>query len=284
MHVVDEEGKKMSKSAGNVIDPQDVIERFGGEAFRIWSGLEGNITTGDIRCSFDRIRGNSKFLTKLWNIARFVSSFPQTRKDYELAPLDKMILSELNKLIGECRKGYEEMNAFISANAIRNFAWNIFADHYIEAAKSRAYNREGKFDVKLQRGAWYTLHKCLETILKLLAPICPFITEAIWLELYSNESIHIQTFPEEKPEWESELNKLLSRFMAFNNVIWRYKKEKGFALSQNLPNVVYAPKELEPFKDDLMAMHRIAHLRFEEPEEKEEIQELAEGILIAELA
>jgi len=282
MHVVDEEGKKMSKSAGNIIDPQDVINKFGGEGFRIWSGLEGNITKGDIRCSYERIKGNSKFLTKIWNIARFISSFPRTDENYELAPLDMTILAELNKLIGECRKGYEKMNGFIPANAIRTFTWSVFADHYIEAVKSRAYNRGGRFDSRLQRGAWYTLHGCLETILKLLAPLCPFITEEIWLEIYSDKSIHTQIFPEKKPEWESELNRLLAKFIEFNNAIWRYKKEKDIALSQRLPATVYAPKDLEPLKEDLMMMHQIESLGFGEPEQKERIQRVSEEIFIVE--
>jgi len=282
MHVVDEEGRKMSKSAGNIIDPQDVIEKFGGEAFRIWSGLEGNITRGDIRCSYERIRGNSKFLTKIWNLARFVSSFPQTFEDYELTPLDRMILAELNRLISECRNGYEQMNAFAPATAIRTFTWNIFADHYVEASKSRAYNRGNRFDIRLQRGAWYTLHTCLQTILKLLAPICPFITESTWLEVYSRKSIHTESFPEKNPQWESDLNKLLAVFMDFNNAVWRYKKEKAIALSQGLEAVVFAPKDLEPLRDDLMTMHGIRSLRFGEPEDKERVQKVSEEVFVIE--
>ena len=278
MHVVDEHGRKMSKSAGNIIDPQDVIEKFGSEAFRIWAGLEGNITKGDIRCSFERIRGTSKFLTKLWNIARFISSFPQVNSDYELAPLDRMILAKLNELIGECRKGYENMNAFQAATAIRTFTWNIFADHYLEAVKSRAYNRNGIFSLKLQRGAWYTLHGCLETILKLLAPICPFITEAIWLELYSKESIHIQRFPEEKEEWRDNLVNLLPRFMEFDNAIWQYKKRKNIALNQELDAAIYAPTDLKPFEEDLKAMHRIKNLIFGEPPSNEKAEKISEEI------
>jgi len=245
MHVVDEEGRKISKSRPETwIDPQDVINRFGAEAFRIWTGLEGNITRGDIRCSSERIEGTSKFLTKLWNIA--------------------------NELISECKRGYEEMNAFTAATAIRSFTWNIFADHYIEAVKSRAYNHDGIFNPKLQRGAWYTLHMVLMTVLKLLAPITPFITEKIWLEIYSNESIHLQSFPERQSQWESDMVNLLQKFIDFNNTIWRYKKSKGIALSQSLPvRRVYAPAELKPLKDDLKAMHRIDDLQFRTPENKD---------------
>lgn len=75
MHVVDDKGDKMSKSLGNVVDPHEVLKKYGAEAFRIWTCLEGDISKGDIRCSFQRVEGTSKFLTKLWNIARFISSF-----------------------------------------------------------------------------------------------------------------------------------------------------------------------------------------------------------------
>lgn len=282
MHVVDEKGEKMSKSRGNVIDPQDVLKKFGAEAFRIWSCLEGNITKGDIRCSFERIQGTSKFLTKLWNIARFISCFPQVDRDYELAALDRMILAELNRLVKECRLAYEDMDVFVVANSVRAFTWSLFADHYLEAVKSRAYNRDNKFNEKLQRGAWSTLHTCLKTIMRLLAPICPFITEAVWLELYSKQSIHTEPFMREKTAWKSNLAKLTPQFVNCNTAIWKYKKEKGTALSQKLAAKIYAPKELEVFKGDIKAMHKISDLEFGKPTEKEKgkAQKLNDDIFV----
>jgi valyl-tRNA synthetase len=282
MHVVDEEGRKISKSDPKTwIDPQEAINRFGSEAFRVWSALEGNITKGDIRCSFERIQGNSKFLTKLWNIARYISSFPQTSEGYKLAPLDMMILAKLNDLVTECTTGYEGMNAFTAATAIRTFTWNLFADHYVEAVKSRAYNRDGTFNSELQKGAWFTLHKCLETILKLLAPTCPFITEALWLELYQKKSIHVQDFPKETPEWKSELAELLPGLVEFNNAVWRLKKSRGLALSEELATPIYAPVKLGPLKEDLKAMHKIPNLVFGKPDNQEIFEELSEGIFVA---
>jgi valyl-tRNA synthetase len=281
MHVVDEEGRKISKSDPKTwIDPQEAINRFGAEAFRVWSGLEGNITKGDIRCSFERIKGTSKFLTKLWNIARYISSFPQVAEGYTLAPLDRMILAKLNELISECTMGYEEMNAFTAATSIRTFTWNLFADHYVEAVKSRAYNRDGIVGSELQKGAWFTLHKCLETILKLLAPISPFITEALWLELYSKESVHNQKFPKENPEWKSNFVELLPKLVEFNNTVWRYKKSRGLALSEEIISLIYAPVQLEPLKEDLKAMHKISNLTFGKPENRDKFDELSEGIFI----
>jgi valyl-tRNA synthetase len=204
-------------------------------------------------------------MTKLWNIARFISSFPIITKDFELCALDKMILAQLNEVTRECIGGYEELDMYVPSNAIRDFAWNVFADHYVEAAKSRAYNQNGEFDEKLQRGAWYTLHTCLGAVLKLLAPICPFATEALWRELYSIESVHLQLLPQEKKELESELRGLLPQVMEFDRAIWKYKKERNIALSQEVQATIYASPGLTAFETDLKVMHKIKEFRFGKP-------------------
>ncbi|HDM05670.1 MAG TPA: valine--tRNA ligase, partial [Candidatus Aenigmarchaeota archaeon] len=190
-HVVDEKGEKMSKSLGNVIDPLEVIKKFGAEAFRIWTCLEGDITHGDIRCSYERILGSSKFLTKLWNISKYISTFPTARKA-RLQASDKWILGELSKLIKEVREDFEKYAFYAGVTKIRDFTWNLFASHYIEMSKPRAYGRG--FNKEEQMAAWYTLHTCLKTILKLLAPVTPFITDYIWRKLYSKKSIHLEKF------------------------------------------------------------------------------------------
>jgi valyl-tRNA synthetase len=213
------------------------------------------------------VKAGALFITKLWNIARFISSFPVETEDYELAPLDKMVLAQLNDLIKECRGGYDELDFYVPSNAVRIFAWNVFADHYVEAAKSRAYNQRGEFDVRLQRGAWFTLHACLSGIIRLLAPICPFVTDVLWRELYSSESVHLQMFPELKEEWDDELKALVPVLAGFDAAVWRYKKEKGVALSQELDATIYAPEELKAFEADLKAMHKIRRIMFESPSE-----------------
>ena len=272
---VDEKGEAMHKSKGNVVYPDEMFQKYGADAFRFWSASEGKLGS-NYRFSEARVKGASLFITKLWNIARFISSFPIVTEDFELSALDKMILAQLNDMIKECTSGYDELDVYVSANAIRNFAWNFFADHCVEAVKSRAYNQHGEFDEKLQRGAWYTLHTCVSTILKLLAPICPFATEALWRELYSNESIHLQPFPEEKKECESNLKSLANQFTGFNTAIWKYKKEKNIALSQGIAATVYGPKELGVFEADLKAMHKIKEMRFAQPTEK--IKSMAQAI------
>ena len=181
---LDEKGTKMSKSKGNAIDPLPVIEKFGADTFRFWSASEVNHGY-DFRCNEQKIESTKKFLSKLWNISRFLSNFPVIKETANITPttVDKWILHELDELIKKCKNGYDQYNFFIPAIAIREFTWNIFAAHYIEMVKKRAYG-EGVTD-KQRDAAVYTLHKVLAAILKLLAPITPFITEYLWQTLYS---------------------------------------------------------------------------------------------------
>ncbi|MDH5635011.1 MAG: class I tRNA ligase family protein, partial [Candidatus Bathyarchaeota archaeon] len=264
---LDEKGEAMHKSKGNIVYPETMFQRYGADAFRFWSASEGKLGS-NYRFSEARVKGAALFVTKLWNIARFISSFPVVIENFESGALDKMILAQLNDVVKECKSGYDELDVYVPANAVRNFAWNVFADHYVEAVKSRAYNQHGEFSENLQLGAWYTLHTCLNTILKLLAPICPFVTEALWRELYSNKSIHVQPFPQERKELESNLKELSTQFMNFNTAVWKYKKEKNIALSQELTALVYGPRKLKAFEADLRAMHRIKELQFAEPTQK----------------
>ena len=217
---VDEKGERMSKSKGNVVDPMPVLEKYGGDVFRMWNAAEASLGS-DFRYSNDRVEGASKFLTKLWNVSRFISMFPQPAK-VELTATDKWILSELNGIIKECLRGYESFDFFIPANAIREFTWNLFAPHYIEMAKPRAYGQG--FNEKEQKAAWYTLHLVLKTLLKLFAPIAPYITDYVWGELYGKESIHLESLP--KPEWSFGLEKFTEQITEFNANIWKMKKDK----------------------------------------------------------
>ena len=250
MYVVDQKGEKMSKSLGNVVNPQDVLKRYGAEAFRLWVFLEGDITRGDIRCSFQRIEGTSKFLNKLWNISRFISMFPE-HKSAKLINTDKWILAELSKLIDECNEACENFNFFATANKIREFTWNVFADHYVEMVKSRTYG-EGVSKSE-QKSAQYTLHLILGTILKLLSPIIPYFTDYIWRELYSKKTIHIEQFP--AAIWDTKLNEFTSNILEFNSKVWNEKKYLKISLKDEIKTEI--PKDLKLFEKDLRAMHNI---------------------------
>ncbi|WP_415281305.1 valine--tRNA ligase [Candidatus Nitrososphaera sp. FF02] len=252
---VDEKGEKMSKSKGNVIDPFPVIQQHGADTFRFWSASEANLGY-DFRCSEQRIAGSQKFLSKLWNVGRFLSSFEiETKRPAQLEASDKWILAELAQLVQECRRGYDGYNFFVPANAIRDFTWNVFAAHYIEMVKARAYeDRPG------HASALYTLHKVFSTILVLLAPLTPFISEELWTKMYSDKSIHHQQLPEVKEDAESA--KYTKAISDFNSLVWNKKKETisketGKPLSLKDPLEIAVPDELAPFASDLTTMHNL---------------------------
>lgn len=253
-YVVDEKGKKMSKSKGNVVDPIPILEKYGSDNFRFWSASEAGLGS-DYRFSEEKLRGSSKFITKLWNVSRFISSFPQPRKA-KLTHTDKWILTELGRLIIDCKKAYEEMNFFVPANRVREFLWNVFADHYIEMVKQRAYG-EGEFTELEAEAARYTLHTCLKVMLQLLAPITPFVTDFVYRELYG-ESVHGMTFPSAKikrAEEGPDPTAITKEILDFNSKVWNEKKSKGLTLRDNIS--IKVPENLKRFEKDLAAMHGI---------------------------
>ena len=246
---LDEKGMKMSKSKGNAIDPLPVIQKSGADTFRFWSASE--INQGyDFRCSEQKIESTKKFLSKLWNVSRFLSSFPIIESG-KLTDSDKWILSELDKLISVCNEGYSKYNFFVPATALREFTWNIFAAQYIEMAKARAYGIG--FDDDERDGAIFTLHKVLSTILKLLAPITPFITEHLWLTLYSEDSIHKEQLPE--IENIEDMTAMTQSIIEFNSRVWNEKKQNDLSLKDSIK--IEIPEKLDQFKKDLIAMHNL---------------------------
>ncbi len=258
---VDDKGEKMSKSKGNVIDPLPIIKKYGADTFRLWSASEANLGY-DFRCSEQKIINSQKFLSKLWNIGRFISNFElidEENKPQKLNSTDKWILSELDNLSKKCIEGYNELNFFIPSNSIREFTWNIFAAHYIELIKSRVYNEIKDED---RKSALYTIHKCFKSILLLLEPICPFITYELWTKIYLNKKIINQKmFPKITNDFQ-EMTLLTQRIIQFNSEIWNKKKETisnitNKPLSLKDPIKITIPNELELFSSDLIAMHNI---------------------------
>jgi valyl-tRNA synthetase len=244
---LDEKGEKMSKSKGNIIDPVPLLKKYGADAFRFWNANEASHGS-DFRCSEQRVENASKFLTKFWNVARFISQFPVPKK-VKLSYTDKWILEEIEKLTRECLEGYKKFNFFIPAVKIREFIWNIFAPHYIEMIKSRVY----KFD-KTSKSTWYALHYSLKRMLILLAPITPFITDYIWRKLYGKKSIHFEKFPRVKKINKRFVN-LTPKLIEFNSEVWSKKKKKNLPLTAEIK--IKIPRELYGFKEDLITMHNI---------------------------
>ena len=211
--VRDAQGRKMSKSLGNGIDPIEIIEQYGTDALR-FSLILGISPGNDIRYMPEKLEAASNFANKLWNASKFVlgnlEDYEEVKTDSKLKTItenltysDKWILSKLNRLIAEITNNIDSFEIGVFAQKIYDFIWNEFCDWYIEMVKPRLYNKEDKTRLAVQ----YTLNKVLSDSLKLLHPIMPFITEEIYTKLYnSDESIMISKWPEydEKLKFEKE--------------------------------------------------------------------------------
>ncbi len=264
-HVVDENGEAMSKSKGNSPPPMPFVEKYGADAMRMFGALEAGLGS-DVRFSEDRLSGVSKFMTKLWNIARFISMFPIPRdiKFDKLTPVDQWVLAELNEVIGKIIPECNLLDFHKPAIEIRGFAWNLFADHVMEMVKGRAFNTDAAFSEQEQQSAWFMLHQVLQVVTRALAPITPFITDRIYRELYNENGIHREPYPSIQKDWNSEMTKYTDLVLQTNSAFWKFKRETGLSLRQGLPEA-FISENLKPWKSDLMAMHGIEKLNFGKP-------------------
>ncbi len=243
---MDKNGQKMSKSKGNVIDPDDVVKKVGSDAFRLW--IAGESTVGDdFRINEEKIAGAGKFLQKLANVAAFVSKFdhPKTRPA-KLAPADEWILGELDAVIAASVKSYGELDFFRPANDVRSFVWNTFAPHYLEMVKGRAYGKDP--------AACWTLHEVVRSVLLLLAPITPFCAHYYAAQLYGLD-VHRAAFP--KPTGHAAQPDLTAELTSFNANVWKAKQEQKLSLGAPISGVP-VPATLKAFEAELRDMHKLA--------------------------
>ena len=257
-HVVDEKGYKMSKSKGNGIAPKDVLDKYGSEAFRMWVAIEGNITKTDLKCSFDRIKGSSKTITKLWNVARFISTFKQTSDKYKLREIDKWIINKINKIIEKTDELYKIYDFHNPSIDIKHFLWEDFASHYLEMAKKRIYD-ETNFTEDEKNGAIYTLNYVLQKILLIWAPVIPMITYEIYKTLYDN-NINKELFPEIEILKTDLKQETLDLVLDVNSEIWKYKKDNDISLRDPI-DFFEISKSLEPIVLDLKVLHDIKEVK-----------------------
>jgi valyl-tRNA synthetase len=274
---LDEKGEAMHKSKGNIIDPEPYIEKYGADAFRYWAAISAKLGY-DYRFSEATIKTGLLFATKLWNIARFISNFPEPEK-YTLRPIDNATLALVNRLIITVDNAYKELDVYVPINEIYQFTWNYFASHYLELVKNRAYNLSGKYSELEQRGAWYTLHYTLRRVLIVLSPIMPFITDAIYRELYGR-SVHSEKYPEPEEQYLKISPDLAIDVQRVNHVIWKFKKARGIKLNMPLKETIYLPLKLKPVAEELIDLHHLEHLVFYEKEPPLDAIKLEEGVYI----
>ncbi|MBM4301199.1 MAG: valine--tRNA ligase [Deltaproteobacteria bacterium] len=230
--VRDPEGQKMSKSKGNVIDPLDLMDKYGTDAFRF--SLAAFAAMGrDVRLSEERIAGYRNFANKIWNACRFtfmnlegfVPEPPVAEADldpYEkLTTVEAWIMSRLQQVIREIRKSLDSYDFDQAANVLYQFIWHEFCDWYLELIKPQLYNKE---DVAARRHCQSVLLRVLSAILRLLHPFTPFITEEIWQKLPGAQgSIMVAPYPQPDPKYsnpaaEAEMNLVMGIITAIRNI------------------------------------------------------------------
>ncbi len=215
----DAQGRKMSKSLGNGIDPLEIIDQYGADALRL-TLITGNAPGNDMRFYYERVEANRNFANKIWNASRFIM-MNMPKEDVPgaenadgcaggakgavgmpdaLEPVDKWILSKLNTLIKDVTDNMESFELGIAVQKVYDFIWDEFCDWYIEMVKPRLYNSD---DTESKAAALWTLKTVLIDALKLLHPYMPFITEEIFCSLQQEEeSIMVSKWPEYKAERE----------------------------------------------------------------------------------
>ena len=194
--VRDSQGRKMSKSLGNGIDPLEVIEKYGADALR-FTLITGNAPGNDMRFYYERVEASRNFANKVWNASRFIMmNMPEkgisSVDESTLTDADKWILSKVNDLVKDVTENLEKYELGIAASKLYDFIWEEFCDWYIEMVKPRLYSE----DNKTKAAALYTLNEVLITSLKLLHPYMPFVTEEIFTTLQDKEaSIMVSEWP-----------------------------------------------------------------------------------------
>jgi valyl-tRNA synthetase len=268
----------MSKSKGNVIEPQVMIEKYNADALRFWAA--GSKLGEDLPFQEKDLVTAQKFITKLWNASKFAIMHLEDYKGdkpEKLEPVDKWILSKLSKIIKTSTDSFKKYEYNRTKADVENFFWHELCDNYLEIAKDRLYNPDQRG--KEQRlSAQYALHTTLLAILKMVAPIMPYITEEIY-QLYFNrsdsaKSIHISKWPE--PIITDETAEKIGELVVYAAQKSRQaKSDKNLSLKTPLKNLLIkgkiSEKDFESVKDDIIATTKAENISYEKLKDDSEI-------------
>ncbi|MFU0825729.1 valine--tRNA ligase [Clostridium sp.] len=259
--VRDSEGRKMSKSLGNGVDPLEVIEKYGADALRFML-ITGNAPGNDIRYYEEKVEAARNFANKIWNASRFVMmnldkelmNKYKNSKDYTIA--DKWILSRVNTVVKEVTENIDKFELGIAAQKIYDFMWNEFCDWYIELVKPVLYGE----DEKAKGIVLNVLNEVLQTGLKLLHPVMPYITEEIYTNLpNSEETIVTAAWPLYKEELndektEEQMNYIIEAIKALRNV----RAEMNVPPSRKAKVIIYTSEGREAFEEGKIYFEKLA--------------------------
>ena len=273
-------GRKMSKSLGNGIDADSVLEcgaggrtgswkirgpegkqvslkanKIGSECFRLWKACEAQVGD-DFHINPEEIE--SKYfgiLTKIFNVARFASQFdvPDDLDNLpdNLSNEDRWILCVFDKMMGDVNNFWSEMDIYNATQTIKAFATGVFPGHWLEMSKSRLYDGD--------HGATWTIHRIVRDLLISFSPVCPFFTDYLSTTLYGDSAVDATSFPLQVISSEIDTDaylQLTDLLIDFNSSTWKIKKEQGLSLKSEIHGI-RIPSELGQFEDALISMHNL---------------------------
>ncbi|PIN77927.1 valine--tRNA ligase [Candidatus Woesearchaeota archaeon CG10_big_fil_rev_8_21_14_0_10_34_12] len=233
-------GQKMSKSRGNIVEPQEVFEKYGADSLRYWAA--GSKLGDDLEYNENEILAGKKFVTKLKNAANFVFMNLKSVKKIELIETDRLFLNKLNEIIIQATKDFNNYEYHKVKLAVEGFFWRIFCDNYLEIVKWRVYNG----NEKEKTSANYTLYQTLLAIIKLMAPITVFITEEVYQQHFKkyekDKSIHVASWPEEiKIKSQKTDEEVLNLFLEIISKVRQTKSEAKKSMKAEI--ILYLEKD-----------------------------------------
>ena len=265
----DSQGRKMSKSLGNGIDPLEIIEKYGADALRI-TLVTGNAPGNDMRFYDERVEANRNFANKVWNASRFILMNMEGKEitvpnESDLSAVDQWIISKMNTLTKDVTENMDKFELGIAVQKVYDFIWDEFCDWYIELAKYRIYHAEE--NPAAANSALYTLKTVLGDALKLLHPFMPFVTEEIYGALVPEaESLMMSSWPEYKesscyPEAENIVDHMKEIIRGVRNVraemnVAPSRKAKTYIVCEN-ENLCQGFEEIKESSMPLMSANEI---------------------------
>ncbi|MCL0329946.1 valine--tRNA ligase [Apilactobacillus xinyiensis] len=242
----DAQGRKMSKSLGNGIDPMDVIDKYGVDSLR-WFLSTGNTAGQDVRFSYDKIESAWNFINKIWNASRYVimnlgdMSKPQLPDKSEWNLADRWILSKLNKTVSQVTDHFDKFNFGEAGRAMYDFIWNDFCDWYIEMSKETLNGSDQNAKENTRNVLAYVLDK----ILKLMHPIMPFVTEKIWLSMpHEGKSLVVAPYPVANEKFDDETaEKEMSNLIDLIKVVRNIRAKANAPMSSSVDILIKTENE-----------------------------------------
>ncbi len=275
-HAQDPQGRKMSKSLGNIIEPMDMIKKYSADALRFWAA--GSKLGDDLPYQEKDLLTGQKFITKLWNASKFSLMHLE---DYESGMItevfDKWLLSKLNRLIKDSTESFEQYEYSKTKAEVENFFWHTFCDYYLEIVKDRLYNPD-KRSKESRKSGQEALYVSLLTIIKMMAPIMPHITEEIY-QLYFQDkenqtSIHLSAWPTINPQLIDEHIELKGDLgIDIIAAVRKYKSEQQVSLKEELSQLILVSGEaisdqtefvemIKSIEEDLKAVLKVKQIVF----------------------